>query len=93
MVFPGLQNRQRDLQSPTLAKITTELGGETTLCFRSFLIFAETAVLLNAVDEEQGLSPPDAVFQGLQNRQRDLLQPTLTKFSTALGSVTILLFC
>ena len=62
MVFPGLQNRQRDLQSPILAKITTELGGETTLCFRSFLIFAEAAVLLNAVDEEQGLSPPDAVF-------------------------------
>ena len=35
----------------------------------------------------------DAVFQGLQNRQQDLLQPTLTKFATALGSVTTLLFC
>ena len=72
MVFPGLQNRQRDPQSPTLTKITTELGGETTLCFRSFLIFAEAAVLLNAVDEELGQPPPDAVFQGLIERFRAL---------------------
>ena len=79
MVFPGLQNRQRDPQSPTLTKITTELGGETTLCFRSFLIFAEAAVLLNAVDEEQGLSSPDAVFQGLQNCWRDRGSPRLAK--------------
>ena len=49
--------------------------------------------LREEVGEDASETDSDAVFRGLQNRQQDLLQPTLAKFSTALGSVTTLLFC
>ena len=92
MFFQGLQNRQQHLGSAWLAKITIELGGVTNLLFRWFLIFAEATVLLNAVDEEQGQPPPDAVFHGLQNCQQHLGSAWLAKIATDLGSVTNLLF-
>jgi hypothetical protein len=47
------------------------LGTVTTLVFHLFRTFAEAAVLLNPVDEEQGQPPVDVVFRGLQICQRD----------------------
>ena len=49
--------------------------------------------LREEVGEDASETDSDAVFRGLQNRQQDLLQPTLAKVSTALGSVPTLLFC
>jgi hypothetical protein len=51
------------------------------LLFRLFLTSAEAAALLNTVDEEQRQPPADAVFQGLQNRHRDLFLIFLAEIS------------
>jgi hypothetical protein len=74
-VFQGLQNRQRDLLSRSLAKIATTLGSVPTALFRLFLTFSEATVPLNPTNEELGQSPACVVFQGLQNCQRDLVSP------------------
>jgi hypothetical protein len=55
-VFQGLQDRQRDLLSRSLAKIATTLGSVSTPLFRLFLPFSEATVPLDPTDEELGQS-------------------------------------
>ena len=75
VVFQGLQNRHRDLLSPSLAKNNTAFGSVPTLLFRLFLHFSEATVQLNPTDGELGQPPADVVFHGLQICQRDPVSP------------------
>jgi hypothetical protein len=73
-------------------RATKPKSKNTTETYQHTVQLASPRKLREEMGGDASETDSDAVFQGLQNRYRDLLQSTLTKISTALGRVTTLLF-